>query len=124
VSQPADISLSPDGYLLASVGRDKVINFYELRHNVHIKTVPVMDELAAVLLLNEQDSARVLQTKPSFVSNKSKKRESGSSSSSSSSGPQSLVLVTAGARGVLRLFRVEIKVCKILLILLYNTYML
>ena len=74
----------------------QVLNFYELRNNVHIKTVPVMEELSSACLLNVEDSASIL----SSVSGKKEKF-------SSPSDPGVNILITAGQGGLLRLFRVE-----------------
>ena len=57
-----------------------------------------MDELSSVVLLNEQDSACVLN----FISGKKEKKNS------SASDPNVHVLVTAGQGGVLRCYRVEL----------------
>jgi WD40 repeat protein len=110
VSQPTDFALTPDGYLLATVGRDKVLNFYELRHGIHVKTVPVMEELSSVVVLNDSDSKRVLEL--------TRGKDMDTTKSSSSKKASNLedkvcgvhVLVTAGAKGILRLFRIEMKV--------------
>jgi len=68
----------------------QVVNFYDLRNYAHIKTVPVMEELEGVILLNEAHSALLL-----------------GSAASKSKGVRQHVLVTAGAAGVLKFFKVS-----------------
>ena len=66
---------------------------------MHIKTIPVMDELSAVILLSKQDSASILNSSSSGARRKGE--------TSSISAPSVHVLVTAGQKGLLRLFRME-----------------
>jgi len=112
VSQPTDFGITSDGYLLVTVGRDKVLNFYELRHMAHVKTVPVMDELSSVVVLNETDSKRILKI---FTSSEIYEGTENLKSTKKGSKVKEVdsnvnVLVTAGAKGLLRIFRVEMKV--------------
>jgi hypothetical protein len=112
VSQPTDFGITSDGYLLVTVGRDKVLNFYELRHMAHVKTVPVMDELSSVVVLNEIDSKRLLKM---FMSSEIYEGTENLKSTKKGSKVKEVdsnvnVLVTAGAKGLLRIFRVEMKV--------------
>lgn len=68
----------------------QVVNFYNLRDYSHIKTVPVMEELEGVVLLNEAHSALLL-----------------GSAAPKSKGVRYHVLVTAGEAGVLKFFKVS-----------------
>ena len=74
------------------------MNFYELKEFAHIRTVPVMEELEGVLLLNQAHSMQLLSN-------------SGASSNKNNKSNSKLnvhVLVTAGAAGVLKFFKVEL----------------
>jgi uncharacterized membrane protein (UPF0182 family) len=79
-----------------------VLNFYELRDNVHIKTIAVMDELEGVIILSNEDSKNIL------VNNREINKESASASASALVNHH--VLITAGSKGVLRFYKFEIKV--------------
>lgn len=68
-----------------------MVNFHELREYKHIKTVPVMEELEGVVLLNQAHSAEIL----------------GSLGSAGKIGAGTHVLITAGEQGVLKFFRVD-----------------
>ena len=70
-----------------------MVNFYELRHYEHIKTIPVMEELEGIAILNTIHSQELIQ----------------SSSTSSSASKHSLVLATAGEQGVLKFFSFSMK---------------
>ena len=76
----------------------QVLNFYELRENAHVKTLAVMEELESLIILKREHSDRLLASMGV------------KSSSSSSSASKAHVLVAAGERGVLRLFKLFIKV--------------
>jgi len=90
MSLPTSLSVSDDGYMLVSAGRDKVINFYELRQHAHLKTVPVMDVLEGVVILSREDSRKLLKTFPAPTVDRTE-----------------YVVITAGEKGTLRIFRVE-----------------
>lgn len=72
-----------------------MLNFYELRDKKHVKTIPVMDELEALVVLDSDASRTVLQSLSLDKKGKA--------------APQQHVLVTAGAHGVLRVYCFEIK---------------
>jgi hypothetical protein len=71
------------------------LNFFELRTFKHIKTVPLMDELEGVIVLNAKHSAALLN-QPKSAAKKT--------------GTSEHVLVTAGGKGVLRILRVSMTV--------------
>lgn len=100
MSTPTDLGFSYDGYLLISSSRDKVLNFYELRGLIHVKTVPVMEELEGVVVLNEEHSLS--------IRNHSRLLQNIKSSKSSSKALVRVVIVTAGEAGVLHLYAVSI----------------
>lgn len=103
MSLPTALSFSEDGNLMTSCGRDQVLNFYSINGKpAHLKTVPVMDELEGVQLLNAAHSA-VLLGAASKTSAKGKKR-------SRDAELVQRVLVTGGLKGVLRLFTVSYEV--------------
>eukprot|EP00981_Chlorochromonas_danica_P005788 scaffold1190_cov187-Ochromonas_danica.AAC.20 len=83
-----------DHRLMVSAGRDKVLNFYDLTTFTHLKTVPIMEELEAVTFL------------PSSSNNKT---TSGKKKSTSSSKDEDYVLLTAGAKGVIRILSCQKK---------------
>lgn len=70
------------------------MNFYDLRDYSHLKTVPVMEELEGVILLNEAHSAQILQ--------------SSAEGYTKSAATRAHVLVTAGEQGVLKFFKVTL----------------
>lgn len=99
LSQVTSISLTEDGYTLASVGRDKVLNFYDLRNMCHLKTSAVMEELEAVCILPDEKGFELLgEGSQSLESRKRKFRSTGTH-----------VIITGGERGVLRFFKFSIK---------------
>lgn len=69
-----------------------MVNFYDLREYKHIKTVPVMEELEGVVLLNEEHSAQLLSAT--------------ATPASKAKNTHTHVLVTAGEAGVLKFFKV------------------
>eukprot|EP01041_Mallomonas_annulata_P003782 gene3782-7509_t len=97
MSIPTSICISADGYILASAGRDKVINFYELRHNVHIKTIPIMEELEGVILLNKEHSESILKAENLYEYDMKSKNAM----------ELTYVVVTAGENGVLHIYKIS-----------------
>lgn len=87
MSLPTSLALSKDNYLFASGGRDKVINFYELRTYKLLKTVAVLDAVEGIVWLNAEQSNLV-----------------DPSASTSTASSQHTLVVAAGSS--LRLFRV------------------
>lgn len=69
-----------------------MVNFFDLRQFTHIKTVPVMEELEGVVLLNEAHSTQLLSSINSAIPK----------------GSRAHVLVTAGGSGVLKFFKVTL----------------
>jgi len=114
MSLPTSLALSPGGSLLASAGKDKVVNFYDLKKKsaiVHLKTVAVMDELEGVVILSFEDSSSILgissAAKPSKKPTlKSALKGGNSAAKQSDDSEQPLVLVCAGEKGLLRLYKV------------------
>jgi WD40 repeat protein len=86
----ATASASGDEYLLASVGRDKVINFYNTRTHSHLHTTACMDELETCFFMNTEHTENIL----------------GKNTFDSNTNMYSHVFVAAGARGVLRIYSV------------------
>jgi hypothetical protein len=73
-----------------------VVNFYELRGFTHVKTVPVMEELEGIAILNSEHSQQLLSS------------SSGITAAAGKGGKASkLVLATAGEAGVLKFFAFE-----------------
>jgi U3 small nucleolar RNA-associated protein 13 len=110
LSTPTAVSFSPDGYLMTSVGRDKVMNVYGLRTYNHIKTIPVMEELEGVVTLSADHAQIVLSptSQPTKADkNPSKLKKAKPSSTVDATGRVEVVVVTAGMSGVLRLFRLS-----------------
>jgi len=101
-------SIGAEGIILASAGRDKILNLFNMQSLSHIKTVAVMDELECVSILSASHSASVLgisdnSHKDENPSNGKSKKQTGSSSSSSAS--SSFVLLTAGRKGLIHIFK-------------------
>jgi len=89
VSLPTAVAVSADGVLLASCGRDKVVNVYLTRKYVHLQTVPILEELEALVFLSKQHGEQIL---------------TGGSEQIRGGVTSSNVLVTAGGSGVLKFF--------------------
>ena len=62
----------------------QVVNFYELRELVHVKTVPIMEELEGLVILNAHHSRALLGAAAHDSEAKMAKRKSRNTSSSSS----------------------------------------
>jgi U3 small nucleolar RNA-associated protein 13 len=60
VSLPSCLTLTSDGGILVSSGRDKVLNCYDLRTHGLLKTIPVMEELESVVALNPEASRAIV----------------------------------------------------------------
>lgn len=122
MSLPTSFSFSPSGNLLASAGKDKVLNFYDMKKKsniIHLKTVAVMDELEGVVILNVEHSNSILglpvwTTNNNNNNNNNNNTKSSSKKASSKGGNaaheeengQPLVLVCAGEKGLLRLYKI------------------
>jgi U3 small nucleolar RNA-associated protein 13 len=108
MSLPTSLSFSNDGYFMASVGRDQVMNFYELRGRTHVKTIPVMDEMEGVLFLNQKHSEALLAAFGTQVDHgKSKKRSREDRDSEAGS---THVVLTAGLKGFIRVLKITYNV--------------
>lgn len=94
VSVPTNIALAFDGTILASCGRDKILNFYDMKSHRHLLTSPVLEELEALVVLPPHVSKRLLD--PAMKQSTIGKKEAE-------------VLVTAGARGLLRFYRLSLQ---------------
>ena len=87
VSVATALTFGFHGRLLASSSGDKVVNFYCMGTYKHIKTKAIMDELKGALFLGSQLSSIVSKSKMDGDCNKR-------------------ILITAGSKGVIQLFRV------------------
>lgn len=84
----------------------QVLNFYSLQDkNTHIKTVPVMDELESVLILDASDSAALLGS--SFTGGVAGRKRARDGDGNA----VELVVITGGLKGVLRLSKITYNVC-------------
>jgi hypothetical protein len=80
----------------------QVLNLYDATKLMHLKTVPLMEELEAVVSLSVESSKALLGT--SAQGHSILKRKAGASSIK-------YAIITAGERGLLRVCRVEYEVC-------------
>jgi hypothetical protein len=96
-----------------------VLNFYELRSFIHVKTIPVMDELEGVVILNEEHSRKILDPRGSGGNAAGAERErdrkdKSKRKSTVPDAPPSLstshVLITAGSKGLLHVYNIIVKV--------------
>ena len=72
----------------------QVLNFYELRTHTLLRTIPILEELEAVLFLDQKHSHQLLAH----------------TVHASSAAQHTHVVVTAGEKGILKLFVVSMKV--------------
>ena len=113
MSTPTAVAIAPDGYMMASVGRDKVMNVYTLRGYRHVKTIPVMEELEGVVMLTPRHARVVLGREapakglPSSGSKGKKDGKAAAAAAAAAAGLVEVVAVTAGIKGVLRVFHLS-----------------
>ena len=110
MSTPTAVAIAPDGYMMASVGRDKVMNVYTLRGYRHVKTIPVMEELEGVVMLTTRHARAVLGREApakGLPSSASKGKNDGKAAAAAATGLVEAVAVTAGIKGVLRVFHLS-----------------
>jgi len=113
MSTPTAVAIAPDGYMMASVGRDKVMNVYTLRGYRHVKTIPVMEELEGVVMLTPRHARVVLGREapakglPSSASKGKKDGKAAAAAAAAAAGLVEVVAVTAGIKGVLRVFHLS-----------------
>lgn len=106
MSQPTDVAFTEDGYTAASVGRDKVINFYDLRNMSHIKTLAVMEELEVTVILPRDRGMALLGE----VTGKGDKVVGQKRKAAAAVSLGVHVLVVGGEKGMLRFFKFTLKV--------------
>ena len=102
------LTFTEDGYTAASVGRDKVINFYDLRDMTHLKTMAVMEELEVALILPRDQSVSLLREGGGGGGGGEGKKRKASVVGLGSSH----VLVVGGDKGMLRFYKFSLKVSK------------
>lgn len=102
MSVPTCVSFTEDGYTAASVGRDKVINFYDLRNMSHLKTLAIMEELEVALILPRDQGRALLQEGQEGGAGKKRKAVAMEGSAH--------VLVVGGDKGMLRFYKFSLKV--------------
>ena len=112
MSTPTAVAIAPDGYMMASVGRDKVMNVYTLRGYHHVKTIPVMEEMEGVAMLTHTHAQLVLGRAatagvPLGTAAKGKNDKKRDSLGGPAAGQMEAVVVTAGIKGVLRVFHLR-----------------
>lgn len=105
LGSPTAIAFSSNGYLMASVGRDKVINFYELRKFTHIKTIAVMDEMESVIILTHQDAKSVLSNIYASRTQDKPKNERAIKDSIQYDDLTSFVLMASGEKGIFHFYK-------------------
>ena len=88
---------------------NQVLNFFELRNNVLIKTIPLMEELHSVILCNATHTGNILASCSTSLT-------SSVSEILSSSNVSKHVVISAGERGVLHVACVSMMVCLYLFI--------
>lgn len=71
----------------------QVLNCYDLNGFVHLKTVPVMDVLDCIVLLNDNHSNQLIAVNNKNAKNTNKK-----------------IAIVAGEKGLLRMFSIEFSV--------------
>lgn len=94
------------------------MNFYDLNEQKHLKTVPVMDELEGVVILDYKHSRELLSAEEyssrGVVQHPEKKKRGRSDVSAD----DSFVVITGGLKGVIRIFKISIEVFAHLLLFL------
>jgi WD40 repeat protein len=109
MSLPTSLSFSNDGYFMASVGRDQVMNFYELRGRTHVKTIPIMDEMEGVQFLNPKHSEALLTALGAQGVDHGKGKKRSRDDRDAETGSTHVVL-TAGLKGFIRVLKITYNV--------------
>ena len=90
-----------------------MINFYELRHNLLIKTIPIFEELESIIILQTSHSADIIHAHHNTNNNMT---NSTSSSNGSNSGAYEYVVLVGGQYGVLHMLKIHMNVSYIVYI--------
>ena len=102
MSVATSVTFTEDGYTAASVGRDKVINFYDLREMSHLKTIAIMEEMESAIIL-PRETGLALLGEPSDA--RKKKRKAGAAGNLGCH-----VLIVGGDKGLLQFCKFTLQV--------------
>ncbi|KAK8542849.1 hypothetical protein V6N12_015427 [Hibiscus sabdariffa] len=98
-SAVSSVALSEDGWTLLSAGRDKVVNVWDLHDYKCKSTVPTYEVLEAVCIV--YSGSQFASSLGAFLQQSGKKK----------SRPTGIYFITAGERGILRIWTSEGAVC-------------